>query len=171
MNRIISTSLLALMSVSAGGCATVMHGTHQDLTFKSEPDGAKVALSTGQTCTAPCTFSVKRGDDLRVDFERAGYKAEYVYVQSRLGAATFGNVIAGGIIGGVVDGSNGASNHLYPSPVSVRLAQAGSSEEGVLLDEKGAVISSIAAHNNEVGEDVREGIAGQGLVERPRSGG
>jgi hypothetical protein len=171
MTRIITSSILVLMAASSGGCATVLNGTHQDLAFMSEPGGANVEISTGQTCTAPCTFSMKRGDDLRVDFTREGYKPEYVYVQSRLGGSTFGNILAGGVIGAAVDGSNGASNHLYPQPVSVRLVPVGSMEQAVLLDEDGEVIGTVAEHNEKVGEDVREGIAGQGLVERPQDGG
>jgi hypothetical protein len=171
MNRIISASLLALIAASSGGCATVLNGTHQDVAYMSDPDGAVVAISTGQTCTTPCTYSMKRGHDLRVDFELAGYKSEHVYVQSRLGGSTFGNIVAGGIIGGVVDGSNGASNHLYPEPVYIRLVPVGSSDQAVLLDKDGEVIGTVAEHNEKVGEDVRKGIAGQGLVERPQPGG
>lgn len=168
MNRIVSAAAAVVLAVASGGCATVLNGTSMDVEFKSDPDGSVVALSTGQTCTTPCTFSLKRGHDLRVDFNREGYKPAYVYVQSRLGGSTFGNIIAGGGIGAVVDGSNGASNHLYPRPVYIKLARIGSTEEAMLLDKDGKVISTVAVHNDEVGEDVREGIAGQGLVERPR---
>lgn len=92
-------------------------------------------------------------------------------MQSRLGGSTFGNIIAGGGIGAVVDGTNGASNHLFPRPVYIRLVPAGSTEEAVLLDEDGEVIGTVAEHNARVGEDVREGIADQGLTEHPRKGG
>jgi len=102
----------------------------------------------------------------RVDFNRGGFKPEFVYVQSRLGGSTFGNIIAGGGIGAVIDGSNGASNHLYPNPVYIRLVPIGSNEEAVLLDKDGKVIGTVAEHNAAVGEDVRKGIANQGLVER-----
>ena len=157
------------MAVSTGGCATVLNGTNQDLAFRSDPEGAVVAISTGQSCTTPCTFSMKRGNDLRVDFNREGYEPEHVYVQSRLGGSTFGNIIAGGGIGAVIDGSNGASNHLYPEPVYIRLVPAGSDAEAMLLDEDGEEIGTVAEHNAKVGEDVREGIAGQGLTERTRA--
>lgn len=157
------------MAISTGGCATVLNGTSQDVDFRSDPDGAVVAISTGQTCTTPCTFSMKRGDDLRVDFNREGYKPEHVYVQSRLGGSTFGNIILGGGFGAVIDGSNGASNHLYPHPVYIRLAPVGSDAEAVLLDKDGNEIGTVAAHNAAVGADVREGIADQGLVERTAS--
>ena len=171
MNKILSTSLLVLLAASSAGCATVLNGTYQDVGFMSEPEGAVVAISPGQTCTTPCTFSMKRGHDLRVDFDRDGFKPEFVYVQSRLGGSTFGNIVSGGGIGALVDGTNGASNHLYPRPVYIRLVPEGSVEQAVLLDEKGEVIGTVAEHNAKVGEDVRDGLADQGVIERPQKGG
>ena len=67
------------------------------------------------------------------------------------------------MIGGVIDGSNGASNHLYPSPVYVRLVPVGSSEEPVLLDKKGEVVSTVAQYNAKVEADVLKGLEEQGL--------
>lgn len=157
--------MLGMVALSLAGCATVINGVHQDLAFRSDPDGAVVALSSGQTCETPCAYSLRRGNDLRVDFTKEGYKSEYVYVQSRLGGSAFGNVLAGGLIGAAVDGSNGASNRLYPSPVYIRLVPTGSSEAAVLLDEEGAVISTVAEHNAEVEVDVLEGLANQGVTE------
>lgn len=166
MKKFIAATSLAIVSFGLGGCATVLNGTSQDVAYLSEPEGAAVKISSGQTCVTPCTFSMRRGNDQRVDFNLAGYKPEHVYVQSRLGGSTFGNIIAGGGIGAVVDGSNGASNHLYPEPVYIRLVPIGSSEQAVLLDEDGEIIGTVAEHNAEVEEDVLEGIAGQGLVEK-----
>jgi len=163
MKKIILAISVSAMSIGLGGCATVMNGTNQDVTFQSDPDGAVVALSTGQTCDTPCEFPLKRGKDLRVDFTMPGYKSEYVYVQSRLGGSTFGNIIAGGVVGGIVDGSNGASNHLYPRPVYIRLVAQGSTEEAMLLDKDGEVISTVAEHNAKVAEDVQKGMREQGL--------
>jgi len=140
-----------------------MNGTSQPVSFKSDPDGAAVALINGQSCTTPCQYELKRGKDSMATIKRDGYKPVNVYIQSRTGGATFGNIIAGGIIGGVVDGSNGASNHLYPNPVYVRLVRADSNEEPVLLDKNGTVISTVAEYNAKVEADVLKGLEEQGL--------
>lgn len=160
---------LALASIQLGGCATVLNGTSQDVAFNSEPQGAVIALHTGQNCVTPCTFSMRRGDDARVEINKPGFKPVTVYIQSRTGGSTFGNLLLGGPIGAVVDGSNGAANHLYPNPVYVRLAPDNSSDAPVLLNERGEVISTVAEYNAQVEADVLEGIEGQGAV--PRSGG
>ncbi|MEO1045468.1 MAG: hypothetical protein AAFX04_08530 [Pseudomonadota bacterium] len=166
MKSVFSVAAVAMMAVGLGGCATVLNGTNQDVEFLSEPDGAVVELVTGQTCETPCEYELKRGHDTRVDFTKEGYKPEFVYVQSRLAGSTFGNIIAGGGIGAVVDGSNGSSNRLFPRPVYIRLVPLGSDEEAVLLDKDGEVIATVAEHNAEVGEDVRKGLEEQGLFER-----
>lgn len=152
-----------LMSTGLGGCATVMNGTSQPVEFQSEPAGARVVLANQLTCETPCAFEMKRGSDSKVVFTRDGYQTAEVYIQSRTGGSAFGNIIAGGIIGGVVDGSNGASNHLYPDPVFVRLVPVGSNEQAVLLNKKGEVISTVADYNRTVAADVEKGLRKQGL--------
>jgi hypothetical protein len=163
VKKIISAALLAAASFGVTGCATVMNGTNQPVAFKSDPDGAVVKLVTGQSCTTPCQYELKRGADSMVTYTKDGYQPAKVYIQSRTGGATFGNIIAGGIIGGVIDSSNGASNHLYPNPVYVRLVAVGSTDQPVLLDKKGSVISTVAEYNSKVEADVLKGLEHQGL--------
>lgn len=107
---------------------------------------------------------MRRGNDNIVTFSKDGYQDVEVMMQSRTGGGVAGNLLAGGIIGGVVDASNGASNHLYPDPVYVRMVANGASGEALLLDQDGEVISTVAEYNAEVEEDVRQGLVNQGLV-------
>ena len=79
-------------------------------------------------------------------------------VWSKTGAATLGNVLMGGGIGAVVDGSNGSNRFLSPRPLIVRLAPLGSGEDAVLLDKKGEVIMTVAEHNAEAYEKVAKQI-------------
>ena len=152
----------ALLPIAAGlslsGCATVLNGTNVDYSTVTNPEGAKATFTSGLECVTPCTLEMKRKNDQRVDLYREGYKPTYVLIQSKLGGAGFGNLIAGGIIGGVVDGSNGASNRLYPRPLIVQLAAEGTDDEAMLLDEDGNVVKSVKAHNDEVRVDVAKTI-------------
>lgn len=163
MKKIVSAAALAAASFGVTGCATVMNGTSQPVAFKSDPSGAIVKLALGQSCTTPCQYELKRGLDSMATYSKEGYKPASVYIQSRTGGQALGNVIAGGLIGGVIDGSNGASNHLYPNPVYVRLVAEGSSDEPMLLDKNGAVISTVAQYNAKVEADVLKGLEKQGL--------
>lgn len=149
MKKIIAL-LTAASALSLGGCATVMNGTHTSYETESRPTSAAVKFSNGASCTTPCKLEFRRKDHLRADISLPGYKPTYVLIQSKLGGATFGNVLMGGIVGGVVDASNGASNRLSPSPLIVRLAPEGSPGGAVLLDKKGDVIKTVKEHNDSV---------------------
>lgn len=157
--KLLSAAALAAASISMGGCATILNGTHQPYQTITQPPGAKIQFSNGTTCTSPCKLEQRRKDDMRVDITQDGYNPTYVLVQSKLGGAGFGNILAGGIVGGVVDGSNGASNRLVPkSPLIVRLSPIGSSEGAVILDDKGNVVMTVKQWNDSVRADVAKTI-------------
>ncbi len=161
MKKIYRVASAAMLPFAIGGCATVINGTSQDYEMASTPEGAKVTLSNGQSCTAPCKVSLKRRNDLTATLELAGYKSEKVYIQSRTGGAGVGNILLGGVIGAGVDASNGSMNSLYPRPLNVKLAAEGSSDEAAILDKKGEVIATVAAHNAKVRADVEKGLTEQ----------
>lgn len=145
-------------SLGLSGCATVMHGPNQTLELGSTPQGATVKLSNGATCVTPCKMDLPRRRDLRADFTMAGYRPAYVLVQSKMSGASFGNLLAGGIIGAVVDSSNGASNKLTPNPLTVRLVADGLTGQEMLIDKKGRDAGTVEAHNDKVRVDVAKTI-------------
>ena len=149
---------VAVGSIGLSGCATVMHGTNQTFELGSDPQGATVKLSNGATCVTPCKFELPRRHDLRADFSLTGFRPVYVLVQSKMGGATFGNLLAGGIIGAVVDSSNGASNKLTPNPLNVRMVANGQAGQEGLIDKKGKQAGSVEQHNNKVRVDVAKSI-------------
>src|SRR3990170_606146 len=152
---------LAGLGFALSGCATVINGTSQSVAFDSDPQGAEVSTTSGAKCVTPCKLELKRKHDLRADFVLDGHEPAYVLVQSRTGGAMAGNLLLGGIIGGAVDASNGASNFLSPNPLSVRLAKLASGEEATLLAENGEPAKTVTAHNDEVREDVAETIGAE----------
>lgn len=155
MNRLNGMALAGLCFVLSG-CATVINGTSQDFSINTDPGGARARLSTGTECVTPCEVSLKRRHDVRIDFTKEGYEPAYVLVQSKLGGAIAGNILLGGLIGTGVDAASGASNHLEPQPLNLRLARLSSGEEPVLLNKDGQVDVTLAAHNDKVRADVAE---------------
>lgn len=158
MKKMALAAIAAASAFATGGCATVLNGTNVDYTTETQPGGATAKFTSGQECKTPCKLELKRKSDQRVDLYAEGYKPTYVLIQSKLGGGSFGNILLGGGIGAVVDGSNGASNRLYPRPLIVRMAKEGSNDEAVLLDEKGNVVSTVKAHNDSVRVDVAKTI-------------
>jgi hypothetical protein len=106
-------------------CATVTRGTRQSFNIDSVPTGANVALSSGEQCITPCKLKLKRRPGFTATFTKDGYQTQEATVDSEVHgggvAAGAGNVILGGIIGGIVDGSNGSLNSLTPNPLVVTL--------------------------------------------------
>ena len=123
----LGAALVAASVVS--GCATVTRGTKQKFEIKSQPPGADVSMTTGDTCITPCTLKLKRKTGFVATITKQGYKPAQVSVTSAVhgggvvGAA--GNLLIGGLIGGVVDGSNGSMKDLRPNPIDVTLEPQG----------------------------------------------
>ncbi|MBD0272308.1 MAG: hypothetical protein ICV73_10295 [Acetobacteraceae bacterium] len=114
-----------LCAASLSACATITRGTHQNYVIETDPAGAQVALSTGQTCVSPCALRLKRRPGFVVTATMAGYEPAEATVDSSVHgggvAGAAGNLIAGGLIGGIVDGTNGSMNDLTPNPLRIAM--------------------------------------------------
>jgi len=118
-------AFVALTGLALSGCATITRGTTDNLLVQSEPDGASVELSSGQTCRTPCNLELKRKNDYTLYMRKEGFQDAEIKVESKVagaGAAGMaGNVLIGGVIGAGVDAFSGATNNLEPNPVHVHL--------------------------------------------------
>lgn len=141
-----SLILLSIAYLGFTGCATITRGTTEAFVVKTEPSGAKVRLSSGETCVSPCTLEKKHKDNFEVFIEKPGYESTHVSVISQVaggGAAGMaGNVFLGGLIGAAVDAGTGATKELVPNPLEVTLNPAGQ-----------GLAASKSAPNKSAGED------------------
>jgi hypothetical protein len=117
---------LAAVALTLPACATVTRGSSQEFTVQSTPPGARVSTSNGFECAStPCTFRMQRKTAFTATFEMDGYVTETRQVESKMagaGAAGMaGNILVGGIVGGVIDASSGAMNDLTPNPLLVEM--------------------------------------------------
>jgi len=104
---------LALLLVS--GCATMIRGTTQQISINSDPDGAKVTLSNGQSCTTPCNIEAERKNSLQVTIEKEGCRRQTTAMVPTLAGA-------GAVLGGIIDYGTGAVYDLQPNPLFITLA-------------------------------------------------
>jgi hypothetical protein len=134
---ILSVALVSLLPA----CATVTRGTSQAFQVESEPPGADVTFVEAQvldkkgkpkkpqqkfqpaSCKTPCAIKAKRKPGFTVKISKDGYEPIEANVASGIsgagGAGMAGNVLVGGLVGAVVDGSSGAMNELRPNPLKV----------------------------------------------------
>lgn len=132
MKKLLLTSFIAL-TLGINGCATIVSGSSQTLTFTSVPESATIEIKnrkgikihTGQT---PATVSLKKGagyfkpESYQVTFNKAGYQSKTIEVTGTLSGWYFGNILFGGLIGIlIVDPATGAMFKLAPKDVNAVL--------------------------------------------------
>ena len=117
--------IVLALAAACGGCASVTRGMSDDVQITSDPSGADIRISTGQTCITPCTLKFSRKDEFTVTASKPGYNTSETPVRTRIagaGAAGFaGNVLLGGVVGMAVDAASGATLEHYPNPVVMTL--------------------------------------------------
>lgn len=140
MKKILVTSILAF-TLGLNGCASIITGSSQVVTFTSVPESASIEIKnrkgkkihTGQT---PVTVSLKKGagyfkpEKYKVTFSKAGYQTKTVEVTGTLSGWYFGNILFGGLIGIlIVDPFTGAMYRLAPKDVNAVLEAQNLKEE------------------------------------------
>lgn len=120
--------VMLIACLALAGCATAVRGPNEVLRIASTPSGARVQVSTGQSCKAtPCKITLPRTADVTLTLSRFNCENAQVRVRSeisRRGATGMaGNVVlpVAGMVGVAVDGATGAARSLTPNPVEVRL--------------------------------------------------
>ena len=92
MRAMIAAVLSALM---LSGCATMIRGTTQQVSINTDPPGATVTTSTGQSCTSPCLFEAERKNTLQVTVEKTGCNT---YTSAMIPTLAGAGAIWGGIV-------------------------------------------------------------------------
>lgn len=108
-------------------CATLVHGTRQEIPISTNPSGALV--SDGETTTeTPAIFNLKRGTDHVLTITKPGYHTENIKLAHVISEVVAGNLIFGGLIGWGIDAISGAQWRLEPEVVTVTLRPLGHGE-------------------------------------------
>lgn len=119
---------LVLSSVALTGCATITSDKTQPLTVQTICNGSSVENATCQLTNSkgvfivqtPGTVSVHKAyGDMAIDCKKGDARGA-ITVQSSSTTNTWGNVIAGGVIGAVVDAKTGAG-YEYSNSIVVPL--------------------------------------------------
>jgi uncharacterized protein YceK len=109
----------ALLLIS--GCATIIHGTRQDVGISSTPTGASVTIDSLQSGTTPVFSKLRRKDNHVVRISLAGYQPIDLTLTSSVSGWVWGNIAIGGLIGLAVDAISGGMYKLSPEELSAAL--------------------------------------------------
>jgi hypothetical protein len=124
---------VAIFAAWLAGCATMIHGTTQQVRIETTPAGAKASLGS-QTITTPGELTVPREYPFIVNFEKPGCLPSYAHVEPEVSNLVWGNIFLGGFVGAAVDFASGAAYDLKPATVSATLAPNPSGETPAMSD-------------------------------------
>lgn len=107
--------LLILSLFLVSGCATLTHGSHQEIKLESRPQGATYSITPGNyEGITPNVVNLRRDESYEVEFSCTGYENIVLSIKNKPTGATFSNCLFNGIIGIVVDCNTGAVFKLRP---------------------------------------------------------
>jgi PEGA domain len=132
---IVVAAACGITGVALSGCATIMHGAHQDVGISSSPTGASVSIDNVEKGKTPLVASLKRSDNHIVKIELAGYQPFEATITHSVSGWAWGNLVFGGLIGLAVDGISGGIYTLSPEQIAgtLPLAQAANTKDGVYI--------------------------------------
>ncbi|OGW40575.1 MAG: hypothetical protein A2010_01630 [Nitrospirae bacterium GWD2_57_9] len=119
MFRSVSTSIVFLLvfSIMLQGCATIIHGSRQDLPIKTMPPDVTARIDT-QSCVTPCTLRVSRlAEKVHFTIEGDTEKTYPLFKSVNTFAFYYGNIILllpGAFIGAAIDHQTGAKYTIEP---------------------------------------------------------
>jgi hypothetical protein len=108
-------ALLFTLILLTSGCASIIKGSKQEITFNSDPDGAKVTISGRVIGITPITTSIDRKSEQTLVFEKEGYKSVTMPLSTTINPWFWGNILIGGVIGSTTDGFSGAYCEYSPN--------------------------------------------------------
>lgn len=112
---------IVIIGIALTSCASIIHGTSQQIGIGSTPSGAKVTVSGQSFGTTPIIADLKRKDNHIVKIELDGYMPYETTLTRKVSGWVWGNVLFGGLIGLAVDAISGGLYNLSPEQVQATL--------------------------------------------------
>lgn len=159
MKALLRTTFLTTVLI-VQGCATIVSGRDQEVTFQSTPDGATVKVNGRPLGKTPLTINIKRAEGQTLTFEREGYKPMTTELTTSLEPWFWGNLIFGldGLFSSTTDKVTGAMDEYSPSQYFVSLTPTGSSDG--MLSEIQQVKRYVVVNFEELKKDASTGEEG-----------
>jgi hypothetical protein len=127
------------LTAFASGCATILDGSSQVVTFNSQPTGAKILINGDQVGVTPLSTQLHRSKSTIVLAKKEGYDDQQITMQTKFNTYFFGNFISGGLLGSTIDYASDAIVEYSPNTYYVTLNPVkitGLEEEGFTYERK-----------------------------------
>lgn len=127
--------ILLAAALLLAGCASIMHGTTQQVAVSSSPTGAQVSVNGMQHGVTPVIADLKRKDNHVIRVTLDGFQPFEMALTRSTSGWVWGNLVFGGIPGLAVDAITGGLYKLAPEQVTAQLQR-----EDLQLVETGEVL-------------------------------
>jgi hypothetical protein len=132
MSRLLMGAALTVLPAAVVACATIMHGTSQQIGINSQPTGATVVVDSQSLGVTPIVAKLARNKVHRVTVTMPGYQPFEMVTTRKTSGWVWGNIVFGGLIGLAVDAGTGGLYDVRPDQVAAQLQREGAS--GMLRD-------------------------------------
>ncbi len=105
----------------SSGCATIIKGGSQEVSFQTVPEGATVMLNEKILGKTPLTTTIERKSSQSLSFSKDGYKTLTMPMATSVNPWFFGNILIGGLFGSTTDGLSGAVHEYAPNRYFITL--------------------------------------------------
>ncbi|SCY08623.1 PEGA domain-containing protein [Thiohalorhabdus denitrificans] len=125
--------LAVLSMLLLTGCASIVSGRNEQVSFESEPEGAKVEVDGRTLGRTPLTANLEKDSGQIIKVSKEGYETETMELDTSVNPWFFGNVILGGLPGSTTDAATGSIYEYKQNHYLVTLNEKGTTE-GVASD-------------------------------------
>lgn len=157
--RIQHRVLLFIIIILSSGCASIVSGTTQEMSFQSNPDGALVTVNGREIGKTPLVVQLKRGHAKPLTFSKEGYKTVSMQMDRELNPWFWGSIVCGGLYGSTTDGLSGAMHKYAPSQYMVTLSPVGTAsiENHTTLSDNQKIKDFVVVSYRELQSDISKG--------------
>jgi hypothetical protein len=134
MKKLFTNSIILLMAIGlTTNCASIIHGSNQEVDFSSQPSGAKITIDGKDYGSTPRSVVLKRKGRFKgeinskkeyaVKIELDGYFPYEIKLKREMDGWFLGNIVFGGLIGIIIDASNGSMYKLNPNQIVAQMGR------------------------------------------------
>lgn len=119
LHMLLTVTVLLALSLPQINCATIVRGKSQDVEVSTSPPGATVFVDDENRGVTPTTLTLKKKNRYRIVLSKDGYEDVVVNMDKnfKFAPTIIGNIFSWGLIGIIVDLTNGSAYQLSPEAI------------------------------------------------------
>ncbi|MBC7544452.1 MAG: PEGA domain-containing protein [Candidatus Sericytochromatia bacterium] len=122
MQKKLLTALIAIgCTMSVIGCAAIMKGANEEVSFSSSEDAAKVFINGQDFGSTPLRIKLESNKTYNIEFRKAGFESKMFHITNNIGPGYVVADILMGFIPVIIDAASGAWYQLDQTNINAEL--------------------------------------------------